>query len=220
MNYLVLKQGINKKILQPIVMSKRRKRFKGSEYSIISVNCIGGGISHDFGWKFLSPTINLFMLPEHFLLFCENLDECIKTPIRFKCTGFSGKEYPIGELEFSKGTIDIHFLHYNSFEQAQQKWCERCKRVDKDRMVLLFSDQNNCETEHIERFNRLQYPKLLFVGKKENAERFENAIYINPTKKELQENINPVDKCMIFCGFTGKRRYEKNFNIEKFFSML
>lgn len=220
MNILLLKQGINKKIIQPIVMQKRRKKFRNKEYSIISVNCIGGGISHDFGWKFLSPTINLFMLPKDFLMFCENLEECVKLPVKYKETGYSGKEYPIGKIEFSKGEIDIHFLHYDSFDKAKQKWYERCKRVDMNRIVVLFSDQNGCTTEDIERFYQLNYPKLLFVGTKANAEKFKNSIYVKPNKYEIENNINPVDKCMIFSGLTGKRRYEKGFDIESFFQEL
>lgn len=158
-------------------------------------------------------------MPEHFLTFCENLDECIKLPVKFKGMGYAGKEYPIGTIDFAGG-IDIHFLHYNTFSEAQKKWYDRCKRVNKNRIVILFSDQNGCEAEHIKRFNRLDYPKLLFVGKNENAKMFENSIYITPTKQEIEENINPVDKCMFFGGLTGKRRYEKHFNVEKFFKDL
>lgn len=160
------------------------------------------------------------MLPEHFLTFCENLEECIKLPIKYKEIGYAGREYPIGKIEFSKGDIDIHFLHYDSFEQAQQKWYERCKRVDMNRIIALFSDQNGCELKDIERFYKLDYPKLLFVGTKENAERFENSIYIKPNKYEIENNINPVDKCMIFFGLSGKRRYEKGFDIERYFEKL
>lgn len=42
MTFLEFKQGVNKKIVQPVVMYHRRQRFKGRQPTIISVNCIGG----------------------------------------------------------------------------------------------------------------------------------------------------------------------------------
>ena len=51
--WIVIKQGLNKRIMQHIFLAKRRREFKNKDLSIISVNCIGGVISHDFGWRFL-----------------------------------------------------------------------------------------------------------------------------------------------------------------------
>ncbi len=154
MTVLELKQGINKKIIQPFRLYKRRKQFKDRAMSIISVNCIGGGIYHDFGWKFLSPTINLFMMPADYLTFCENLDQCLTLPIVPKHS--SG--YPIGEMVLPSGTkIEIHFVHYKTFEEASLKWTERCKRVDKNKIMLLFTDQNGCTIDDIKRFDMEGY---------------------------------------------------------------
>ncbi len=220
MTLLQIKQGLNKKIIQPIRMYNRRKKFRDKPVSIISINCIGGGISNDFGWEFLSPTINLFMYPDDFLTFCENLEECIELPLVFKEIGFSGKEYPIGEICSSKGNIEIHFLHYNSFEEAKLKWNERCKRVDKNNILLLFSDQNGCNIEHINRFDRLKYQKLFFTGNELFRDKYDYSVYVKPNKYEIENNINPIDRSMIFVGLLGYRRYEKNFNAEKFFGKL
>ena len=221
MTFLQIKQEINKKFIQPIKLYKRRRKFKDSTMSIISVNCIGGGIAHDFGWRFLSPTVNLFMKPIDFLIFCENLEEAISLPLIYKEDGFSGKVYPIGEITLSCGSkIEIHFLHYNTFEEAQGKWYDRCKRVDLDRIVLLFSDQNECTVEDIKRFDKLQYPKLFFVGSEEYKNILDYAVYVKPYNKEKRGNINSIDHCMWFMGFSGVRRYEKDFDIESFFKNI
>ena len=102
MTLLQIKQGLNKKIIQPIRMYNRRKKFIDKPVSIISINCIGGGISNDFGWEFLSPTINLFMYPDDFLTFCENLEECIELPLVFKEIGFSGKDILLAKYVHQK----------------------------------------------------------------------------------------------------------------------
>lgn len=44
MTYLEIKQGINKIVVQPLIMRKRRKQFKDKTPTIISVNCMGGDI--------------------------------------------------------------------------------------------------------------------------------------------------------------------------------
>lgn len=38
-------------------------------------------------------------------------------------------------------------------------------------------------------------------------------IPISPTRSEAKNKENPVDHCMIFRGFTGHRRYERNADI-------
>lgn len=220
MTFLQIKQGLNKKVVQPLRMYRRRKKYRNNAFSIISMNCIGGGISHDFGWQFLSPTINLFMYPQDFLMFCENLDECLNLPVHLKEYGFSGKKYPIGEMETSKGPIELHFLHYESFEEAQSKWIQRSKRVNKDKIILLFSDQNGCTQKDVDQFDKLPYPKIFFAGNCKLKSQADYTVYVKPDKKELRESINPVDHCMLFSGLSGLRRYEKNFEIEKFFDRI
>ena len=217
MTALELKQGINKKIIQPIRLYKRRNRFKDRAMSIISANCIGGGICHDFGWRFLSPTINLFMMPADYLTFCENLDQCLTLPIVPKLS--SG--YPVGEMELPSGTkIEFHFVHYKTFEEANFKWKERCKRVDKNKILLLFTDQNGCTIDDIKRFDKLPYQKILFVGNEQYKSLYDYTVYVKPQKDEVKKGINPIDHCMWFIGLSGRRRYEHFFDMEGFFRKI
>lgn len=46
-NYLALKQGINKRCIQSIYIFLRRKKYKSYDFSIISSNCSGGVFYHD-----------------------------------------------------------------------------------------------------------------------------------------------------------------------------
>ena len=69
-------------------------RYCGEAPTIISHNCIGGVLSHELGLKFLSPTVNLFMVNEDFIKFCENLEYYLSLDI----TPYDGeiKIYPLG----------------------------------------------------------------------------------------------------------------------------
>lgn len=219
MTYLQIKQGINKKIMQPLVMFNRRRHFSGRGPTIISVNCIGGGIYHDFGWQFSSPTINLFILPRDYIKFVSRIKDYISLPLEFSRLGYSGKEYPICSIGDGKtiDRVEIHFLHYRDYDECLEKWTERCKRIQWDNILLIFTDQNGCSLDDIYSFFQLPYPKLLFCGKLDvdniHLKRGEKIIRVEATQSEIKENVNPVDHCMLFRGFSGKRRYEQNADI-------
>lgn len=192
-------------------MRKRLKEFKDKTPTIISVNCIG--------WKFLSPTINLFFYPDDYICFVTRLHEYVKEPLSFVRTGYSGKEYPICTLGDGNKLkkIEIHFLHYNNYQECCEKWADRCNRIKWNNILLIFTDQNGCTLKNIKDFLQLPYPKMLFYGKTDVTGIYsdENTILIpvSPTKLEKKRKENPVDHCMIFKGFTGHRRYEENVNI-------
>lgn len=41
--------------------------------------------------------------------------------------------YPVGKLE----DIHVYFTHYETFEQAKQKWIERLKRLNMDNLYMI-----------------------------------------------------------------------------------
>ena len=44
------------------INKKYRSELKNKDFTIFSCNCTGGVLYHDLGMKFLSPTINLYMI--------------------------------------------------------------------------------------------------------------------------------------------------------------
>ena len=108
----------------------------------------------------------------------------------------------------------MNFVHYKSFEEAVEKWQERCKRVNKEKMLFVFTDTGSCDDEDVQRFDKLPYPKILFAGQEKYSNLYDYAVFVKPTKKELEKKINPVDICMWFVGLSGRRRYEKYVDIE------
>ena len=146
------------------VNAKNRARLteKAKTATILSMNCTGGIISHDLGLQFLSPTVNLFMRADAFIKFCENLEYYLSIDEFKPCTDkniIGERTYPIGYLD----DLLVFFVHYNSLEQAQQKWNERKKRVNFDNIVILNADREGCTDEIKDRFEKLPYRKVLFT---------------------------------------------------------
>lgn len=108
MNSLLLKvkQGINKKIMMPIRIKSKIKNCDIPEISILSVNCIGGVLYHDYGMRFLSPTVNLSFSAEDYIKFMENLDYYLSQSL----VPISNEKYhyPLMKLD----DITIEFVHY------------------------------------------------------------------------------------------------------------
>lgn len=64
------------------------------------------------------------------------------------------------------GTIEIFFLHYHSEAEARVKWERRCRRINWDRLLVKFNDQNGATQKTIDEFLHIPYDKLFFSCKK------------------------------------------------------
>ncbi len=146
--------------------SIKRKRLKNLNFSLISNNCIGGVIYHDLGQQFKSPTINLLIKPDDYLVFLENLEESLSTDIIEDVD--SQESYPVGIIRLKCGKdVFVHFMHYDSFDNAYKKWIERVKRVDFDNLYILFEMGFSTSEEYIRNFLSLPFKhKAAIVNKK------------------------------------------------------
>lgn len=112
----------------------QKERLHNHNFSIISPTCIAGVIYHELGQQFLSPTINLWMYDKDFLKFVHNLKEYLSYDLKFV--------HGIDETPTAYcGDILIHFNHYHSDEEANEKWVERKKRVNFDNLFIIMADQ-------------------------------------------------------------------------------
>lgn len=104
-------------------------RLKNKTFTLFSNDCIGGGISHNCGVRFGSPTINLFFSNiEEYVIFWEHVLVYKTAPI---IEDPSIWNYPVGILKNSEfGDIHIHFMHYETFDDAVNAWNRRCDRID------------------------------------------------------------------------------------------
>lgn len=136
-----------------------KKKLDLSDVSIISMNCIGGILYHDCESKFLTPTIDLFFEPGDFIKFVNNLEIYLAETPRV----IMGSRFPIGVL----GDIKLYFMHYDTPEEAFQKWEERKQRIIKDRIFVIMAERNGFSKQDFENFKKIKYPKFLFTKTRE-----------------------------------------------------
>lgn len=210
-SYKVLKQGINKKAIMPVKIYFRKKKYNLNNLSIISCNCIGGIICHDYGLEFKSPTINLFFYAEDYVKFIENLNYYIEENLVFKETHKQG--YPICKLD----DLTIHFVHYKNFNECFEKWKKRKRRINFENILCVFTDQNGCTDELVKRFAKIPYKKIMFSSKR--YPEYDFVRYIQQDQRNITQNRSPIDDIMILNGLTGKRNYEKYFNLAKYMGL-
>ena len=136
--------------------------------TIISNDCTGGAVSHDLGMEFKSPTINLQILPEDYLKFCENLKVYINSEL-YECKEISKDHYlallrMYGQVpDFPLGLVNdvlVCFQHYETFSEAKAKWDERKAKVDYEHIGFIFHGDLRYANEAIE-FLKLDLPNKL-----------------------------------------------------------
>ncbi len=154
--------------------SYRRKRLNKSEFTIISNNCWGGMVYESYGLKKQSPTVGLFFMAKDYIRFVSNLEMYINCELKFisreqskwsnEMETFNIPSYvPIGVLN---DDVEIIFLHYHSEQEAYDKWKRRCARVNWDKLLIKFNDQNGCDEEDIKAFDALPFKnKICFTVK-------------------------------------------------------
>lgn len=189
------------------IMSNQIKQLKNRDFSLIASTCNGGIISHDLHLRFNSPTINLFMLPSHYVKFCSKLKYYLNCEIKeIKIENIS---YPVGIVD---NEIIIHFMHYKTFHEAKEKWIERSKRVNYDNLFFIMTDRDGCSVKDIEDFDKLPYRnKVIFCSK--NYEQFESAVFCEEFEKN--ESVGILTE---FRNIKGERLYDKYFNFVDWFN--
>lgn len=182
-------------------VKKMQKKLENEGFTLISSNCIGGLLYHDLKHEFLSPTINLyFNSPVEFIKFCENLNYYISLDM----TEVENNKYPIVQL----GDIKLHMVHYKSFEEAKNKWDERKKRINFDKIFIIFTDRNGFHEELLGRFDKLNYKKVFFSHT--DIKEFNWICYVNEFKKS-----SCVGDLTTYANIFGDKFYEKHFNFIK-----
>lgn len=195
--------------------NKRQNELNNKDFTIISNNCWGGMIYESYNLEKQSPTVGLFFMAKDYIDFISNLRENLDSEISFinpKDSKYYNElkgnkkfgTYPIGKI----GDIEIMFLHYKSQKEAYEKWTRRKKRVNFEKLIIKFNDQNGCTQNDIDRFMNLEYKNKLFfttkkwknINKKYTIKVFQlfNKKYINssmePFGKRITNYINQIDE--------------------------
>lgn len=169
--YLMIKKLNVKKFIKNIMTSFRKLKYKflikNKNISIICNDCCGGCIYSDIGMKFNSPTINLFFSNNDFITYISNLKEYNELELKEKVE--NNGTYPIGILESKTlPKIEINFMHYKSFEEANEKWNIRKSRINYDNILFLFhlNEDNSNYIKHFLELNLKNKVLLLYENHK------------------------------------------------------
>ncbi len=58
-------------------------------------------------------------------------------------------------------------MHYRSIQEALYKWELRKRRINKENLFVIFTDQGDCTYDHLKRFDALPFNnKVVFTSKK------------------------------------------------------
>ena len=148
----------------------RNKKLSNHNFTIISNNCWGGMIYESYNLEKQTPTVGLYIMPSDYIQFISNIREYLKMKLEFikpEDSKYYDKlkndprfgTYPIGKLN----NIEIMFLHYKSEEEAIEKWKRRVNRINWNRIIYKFNDQNGCSDEDINKFLKLPYENKVFI---------------------------------------------------------
>ncbi len=142
----------------------KRLRLKNHNPTILCSNCIGGMIYHDMRLKFQSPTVNLFIRHNDFMEFLENIEYYLNCDIEQIYE--ESVTYPIGQMKRGSESVKLYFVHYPTFENAIEKWRERCTRVDLDNAFVIMEYMQINESDRLwKRFCALPFKyKALLTG--------------------------------------------------------
>ncbi len=159
---MVLLKNIYKKFLSVL----KRLKLKNRNFTIISNNCCGGIIYNSLGERFNSPTINLFIPLEQYLDFLENLELCLNSEI-VEIPNPNSQKYPVGQITLPNNKkIDIHFMHYHSFDESIKKWNERKQRIRWNNLFVFMEAGIETTDSITERFEKLPFKNKVIITNK------------------------------------------------------
>lgn len=163
--------------------------------SIISQNCIGGVLMHEYNMKFLTPTINCYMSMPDFVIFCENLADNLKIDLQ-ECDERGESPFPIAKL----GELEVMAVHYKTFAEFREAWSKRRQRVNLDKIFVIMTNRDGFTEDLLPRIAKLPYEKVLFSH-------VDYPGYDFVCKIPGFENEEAVGSVTDFIGMSGKRLY-------------
>lgn len=184
------------RIFRKRINKKMQKKLVNKDFSLFCNNCTAAFLLHDLGLRFNSPCVNLFMYEPDYLKFISDLKHYQGCELKFIKTNHN---YPVAELD----DITIYFMHYESEQEAENKWIQRFKRINYDNMFFILHQREKCTDEIIKQFDDLPYKnKVSFTCKPYPQYKSNFCIENNETNGYLDHLYTYKNR------FTGKKHYD------------
>ena len=100
--------------------------------------------------------------------------------------------------------MQLHLVHYDSFEEAKIKWIERRNRINWDNLYFIMCDRDGCTLNEIKAFDALPYKNKALLTYKQ-LPGIRSVVTLDGTK----DNDHIIDLCGYPSKFTGLRYLDK-----------
>ena len=186
-----VKKDILSKIGREIARRKRRRKLTNHDFSIISNSCIGGVISNYLKERFNSPTVNLIIDLDDFIVFCNHLKDYSECPLEQTEATTNNEDQvscPVGIIRgenYHLPDISVHFVHYKTFEEAKAKWESRFKRINYDNLFIVMEKGMYVTDDILDKFYALPYKNKVCLTERYDPERWPNNFILSYYTKEL-----------------------------------
>lgn len=194
---------------------KKIRKYIGQDTSLISSNCFAGRIMQDIGMEYNTPTLGLWFMPDDFPKFCSNLEYYLHSEIRekkhsknelgeYKRTHRLKHPYPVGSIG---NDVEVHFLHYYTFDEAVEKFKRRANRVNLNSLIMIAFEQNGCTEEDVKEFDTISFKRKIFFCSKPYP--YDSVVYIKEFA-HLGQVGDPYKKGHIYYKYFAKWLEEHN----------
>ena len=143
------------------VNRKKQTALHNTPVTLVSNNCTGGILLHDFGKRFDTPFINMAIYAEDFYRLVTNLPTYLSIPLKEDENKSESYGYPVAVL----GDVMIRFPHDSDFSTVLKNWNRRIARVDYEHIFVLWVGyQDELPESMLERIANVPYPKVVFLN--------------------------------------------------------
>ena len=171
-------------------------RLRNRDFTIISNDCCASLIYTNLRMQKDTPTCDMTIGTYNYINFCRHLKEYLTLPVD-EPTEEDKKKYPgcnvpIGILHgepLGLRDVGLVFTHYQTLEEAREKWYRRRERVHYDNLFFILDCGTVNNEKILDAFEKLPYPnKVIFTDLKDkkrwkNTFRFSYFTAENPQKR-------------------------------------
>ena len=155
---------ISSRVFQiPCFDFKRYASLRENPVAILSNDCWGGLVYRELDLPFTSPLINIAWPRESFCEFIKDPLFYLRKPLHMVRDGVPREStFPIGRLGDEARSVELHFVHSKSSQEAEEHWKRRAERINKDRLFVKFAFEASDprREEYLSVFGRLACPKI------------------------------------------------------------
>lgn len=144
---------------------------------IVSNNCWGSVYYQERLIEYNTPFVGLYVNADDYLALLKRFRHYMDFQIDVSFESRHGTaSFPIGKIGDS---IEINFLHYDTCEEAHEKWTRRTLRMPKDdeNLLVKICDRDGFEERHIEQFESIDFPNKIGFLKRGRFKKFNKNIF-------------------------------------------